>query len=574
MLHYIRIAIHVIGIEMRETLEIIKRRCLGEVHHLTNKYQAITLTGSASLQLALSPTRSKSIFMLMTLGLLSITFGWLTLVIHPYDVLFNWKLQFGEGGEIFEIWRKPEVNLYLKVYLFNVTNRDEFLQGRESKLRFQEIGPYVYREFLEHANVVFNGNGTLTTTPFHPLQYVPEMSNGTEEDLVIMPNIALLSIANVMKDASYLSRWGLNTLIWQTDSHPLVEMTAREFMFGYKSTLVTLGNNVMPSWIKFDKLGLIDRMYDFDGNFETVYTGETDVRLSGLVEKYNGNVDLPHWTGKCANVNGSSDGSKFPSFIQPNDTILFFRRSLCRSARMVRNGEKTIKGLHSYQYGFIENELDNGAVNPENKCFCRQGVCLKPGFIDVTDCYYGFPIALSYPHFYKTDPSFLEAVEGLEPKEELHKSYCYIEPTSGLPTDLAFRFQINMMLQNIKHTTRVEKFSNFVLPLLWFEIGMYEIPDALNIRFLFYLVICPIMQDVIIYLFFLSGMVLLVWSIVKILTYQKKRSSVNWMEKEMSRRRQRAQNDKQTDQISREIDTYSSLLISDDINLTNNSVII
>ena len=37
-------------------------------------------------------------------------------------------------------------------------------------------------------------------------------------------------------------------------------MSAREFMFGYKSTLVTLGNNVMPAWIKFDRLGLIDRV--------------------------------------------------------------------------------------------------------------------------------------------------------------------------------------------------------------------------------------------------------------------------------------------------------------------------
>lgn len=55
----------------------------------------------------------------------------------------------------------------------------------------------------------------------------------------------------------------------------------------------------------------------------------------------------------------------------------------------VRIGEKQIKGLHTYQYAFLENELDNGAVNPENKCFCRKGHCLKPGLIDVTDCYYG-----------------------------------------------------------------------------------------------------------------------------------------------------------------------------------------
>lgn len=65
-----------------------------------------------------------------------------------------------------------------------------------------------------------------------------------------------------MKDASYISTWGLNVLIRQTDSRPLVQMTAREFMFGYKSTLLTLGNHIMPSWIKFDKLGLIDRVRD------------------------------------------------------------------------------------------------------------------------------------------------------------------------------------------------------------------------------------------------------------------------------------------------------------------------
>jgi len=43
-------------------------------------------------------------------------------------------------------------------------------------------------------------------------------------------------------------------------------------------------------------------MYDFDGDFETIYTGETDVRLTGLIDKYNGDANLPQWTGKCANV--------------------------------------------------------------------------------------------------------------------------------------------------------------------------------------------------------------------------------------------------------------------------------
>lgn len=90
----------------------------------------------------------------------------------------------------------------------------------------------------------------------------------------------------------------------------------------------------------------------------------------------------------------------------------------------------------------------------------------------------GFPIALSYPHFYKADPSMLEAIEGLNPNPELHESFLYVQPKSGLPLKFAFRFQINMALQNIGHMSRVEKFENFVLPLLWFEIvstGKYRI---------------------------------------------------------------------------------------------------
>ncbi|XP_018054994.1 PREDICTED: scavenger receptor class B member 1-like isoform X3 [Atta colombica] len=508
--------------------------------------------------------KDNNIFMFIILSLLGLASGCFILLCDPYELLFRWKIVFSDGGEIFEYWRKPVVDLYVKIYLFNVTNHNEYLSGEASKLRFQEIGPYVYKETFEHANVVFNDNGTLSTIPVHPLKYIPEMSNGTEEDLVIMPNIALFSIANVMKDASYLSRWGLNVLIRQTDTKPLVQMTAHEFMFGYQSTLVTLGNHLMPSWIKFDKLGLIDRMYDFDGDFETIYTGETDVRTIGLIDKYNGDVNLPQWTGKCANVQGASDGVKFPSYIEPNDTILFFRKSLCRSARLVRIGEKTLQGLETYKYTFMENELDNGAVNPENKCFCRKGFCLKPGLIDVTDCYYGFPIALSYPHFYKSDPSFLEAIEGLEPNKELHESYFYIQPKSGTPINLASRFQINMVLQNIGHMARVEKFPHMTIPLLWFEIGMYKLPLNLNLRFWFYLNFMPVLAEVSMYLLFLSGTVLLVWCIMRILFHQTKKSS-EWLE--MKRKQRKAHTDKQIDPKVKDIDVFSTLLTSGDPNL-------
>ncbi|KZC10319.1 PREDICTED: scavenger receptor class B member 1-like [Dufourea novaeangliae] len=521
----------------------------------------------------ISPRWPKSIFMLMTLGSIGLATGCILLVFQPYELLFRLKVIFTPGGEIFEMWRKPDVELYLKVFLFNVTNSEEYLTGKESKLRFQEVGPYVYKESLEHGNVRFNTNGTVSANLHHPLTYVREMSNGTELDFLILPNIALLSITNVMRDASYITRLGLNMLILHTDTQPLVRMTAREFMFGYESTLVTLGNNMMPSWIKFDKLGLIDRMYDFDGDFETVYTGETDVRLTGLIDKYNGNVNLPQWTGKCANVNGASDAVKFPSYIQPNDTIFFYRKSLCRSAYMGRTGEKFINGLHTYEYKFLENQLDNGVYNPENKCFCRKGHCLQAGLIDVTDCYYGFPIALSFPHFYKTDPRILEAVEGLNPRANLHESYAYVQPKSGLPVNLAFRFQINMALQNIGHMARVQKFENFVLPLLWFEIGMYELPASLNTRFWLYLNALPVVEKVGIYGLIFAAVVAIFFGVHKIVLFQTKGSLLpqQWQATaDITSQKLQFLTNRRLSCKSNEMDThYSSLLDSKEPNGTS-----
>lgn len=76
-------------------------------------------------------------------------------------------------------------------------------------------------------------------------------------------------------------------------------------------------------------------MYDFDGDYETVYTGEDDMTKSGLIDTYRGSTHIPQWDGYCGNVRGSSDGTKFPSNIKDNDTLLFFRKSMCRAKTLV-----------------------------------------------------------------------------------------------------------------------------------------------------------------------------------------------------------------------------------------------
>ncbi|XP_055644645.1 scavenger receptor class B member 1 isoform X5 [Toxorhynchites rutilus septentrionalis] len=386
-------------------------------------------------------------------------------------------------------------------------------------MTFEEVGPYVYRELLSHENVTFLNNGTLYTKPSHPLVFQEHLSNGhKEEDVFFVPNIALLSIAQVASRQSYLLRLPLNLLIRQTKISALEQQTAKQFMFGFETTLTTLGNTFLPNWITFNKVGLIDRMYDFDDDFETIYTGETDESLSGLYDSYLGSPNLPQWDGDhCSSIRKASDGTKFKSFIKDDDQLLFFRKSMCRPQRMVQAGTNfEVDGLQATKFVFEENALDNGEVDTKNKCFCRKGKCLPRGLIDVTDCYYGFPIALSYPHFYDADPKLLTRLNGLSPNKTLHSSFFMINSLSGLPLQLSVKFQINMAVDDISNIAECERFSNLVIPALWFEITMLKLPQSLQSRFLFYLYYLRIFDRIMYYSFFVCGGLLLLLSVLRV----------------------------------------------------------
>lgn len=77
-------------------------------------------------------------------------------------------------------------------------------------------------------------------------------------------------------------------------------------------------------------------MYDFNGDYETIFTGADDVRKAGLIDTYRGSTDLPQWKGQhCSNVQNASDGTKFMGGVTEDQEILFFRKSLCRAAPLV-----------------------------------------------------------------------------------------------------------------------------------------------------------------------------------------------------------------------------------------------
>lgn len=95
---------------------------------------------------------------------------------------------------------------------------------------------------------------------------------------------------------------------------------------------------------------------------------------------------------------------------------------------------------------------------------------------------------------------------------------------------------------------------------------MYKLPKNINTRLWFYINFMSIAEEVIKYLLFLSGAMLLVWSIWRILCYQMKKLSSEWVE--MERKRRKTETNRQSDPKAKDVDVYNTLLTSVDPNMT------
>jgi scavenger receptor class B protein 1 len=55
------------------------------------------------------------------------------------------RLRMRKGLPAFEWWADPPQNVFIRMYLFNITNYEQVMKGSQTKLHFQEVGPYVFR---------------------------------------------------------------------------------------------------------------------------------------------------------------------------------------------------------------------------------------------------------------------------------------------------------------------------------------------------------------------------------------------------------------------------------------------
>lgn len=77
------------------------------------------------------------------------------------------------------------------------------------------------------------------------------------------------------------------------------------------------------------------QVYDHEGDVATTYSGELDLRKTGVFATYNNRSYVPHWEAPCNNIEGSSDGKKFGNNIKPDEKLAFYRKGVCRALPLV-----------------------------------------------------------------------------------------------------------------------------------------------------------------------------------------------------------------------------------------------
>lgn len=116
---------------------------------------------------------------------------------------------------------------------------------------------------MTNHNATFHDNGTISFIPERHCVLIPERSVGDpRKDMIIAPNIVLLAASTASNALSTFAAFGVSSIAKTLNAKPLIKLSVHDFMWGYEDNLVRLANNLLPNFITFERLGILDRVCD------------------------------------------------------------------------------------------------------------------------------------------------------------------------------------------------------------------------------------------------------------------------------------------------------------------------
>lgn len=454
-------------------------------------------------------------------GTLFIVLGLLLFRWSLTDMVTNFRLLMTPKLPPYEFWANPDPIVYCRVYIFTTINGEAFLNGTDEKLKIKEIGPVVFEEVIEHTNIVRHENSTLSYTARRYLKFLPDMNEpGILDRHIIVPNIVLLSMAEKIADSMFTTKIPFNMI--SREDKVFVNMTVNDYFWNFTTPALQTVGAYLPFLIPVDNGGTFHMVYkDFTDRvnvrigpkyssqeFFTIHTFRYQTTVTGFhPERGDCNADLLNAT----------EGAIYPNRVEKDVILWYWRKSVCRPVPLYFQKEVQIGSLNAYKYITHVDWYDRKKNLTQD---CYKGFGRKPlpdGLSDMSNCYSGLPIAISSPHFYGRSGYWNDKLEGFTPNRQAHSSYAIIEPINGVPLDQKARSQSNLVLPKLSGFSKdVNRFSDMVLPIIWFEYHLPEITPNIRALLIFSVHILPYLRYIVPVIFLTLGLVLIYFVIKRL----------------------------------------------------------
>ena len=369
------------------------------------------------------------------------------------DFVLN-QMKLTESSMMTTLWKDPPVNARLHVYIFNVTNHEGFLSGKESKLKVEEIGPYVYEAHNRKKILNYSDDqDSLTFQNRVDYTFDPEMSGSgfnDKSDVITVPNLVMMTgmlNSETQQFPDYLKKSVAWDIISKNAGHktPFITLPVADFLWGYEDELACIDTNLKGSQDENDPFGgsgFEDDFADFgdSSDFENIGEDKTKVNFrrddgkcmfAALAKRFNGTWTKPKTIstglknmsekGNILKLDGSSifdiwqkgsecdkvTDSKEPTSLPPMEHMDKFQilvDIMCRKLQMDFDSNVNYsKGITAKRFVMSPN---NFVINhSQNQCFGQESLVsgLPDGIFSIAKCAQGSPMVVSSPHFLNAD---------------------------------------------------------------------------------------------------------------------------------------------------------------------------
>ncbi|KAK3592837.1 hypothetical protein CHS0354_028913 [Potamilus streckersoni] len=408
---------------------------------------------------------------LLVVGVLLLISGFVLLGL--YDTIIHDKIKqeinLKQGGDIYNNWVEPPVPIYFQIYVFNLENPQQFMNGGKPKVT--QKGPYTYREHRKKGKIDYHVNDTVSYNEVRRFEFDRAMSVGSDDDNMTTINIPLVAIADIVRKEYPLIQELVELLLDWANESLVMDVTVNGILWGYEEPMIRkikdlaqkLGHPLNIS----DRFGLFSGQNNTDDGRYTIFTGVEDVSRFGVIDRWNGLRNLSYWTTDQCNMINGTDGTIFPPFIDKSDILYLFSTDICRSIYVAYDEDVTLKDIPMYRF-VAPRSVFQTQNNSANKGFCTPpDNCLPDGLLNAENCKSGAPVVFSQPNFLDADESVIKSVDGIKPVREDHQTYIDLDPNTGAALNVAKRLQVNILIQNVSFITPTKKLHKMYFPILW-----------------------------------------------------------------------------------------------------------